>query len=88
MCGRGRRAHKRFKNVPFASLWLGTAIDSLLDHRRKGEIELTSKTEDVATLVRAQDAFSELGDDVDNADDDGDLEDHAGADDDGADEVT
>jgi hypothetical protein len=37
---RTRRGFKRFKNVPFASLWLGTAIDSMLDHRRHGEEEM------------------------------------------------
>ena len=70
---RTKNGYKRFKNVPFASLWLGTSIDSLLDHRRKGEIELTSKTDDVAALVRAQDAMSELDDDVDDDGDDGDF---------------
>lgn len=69
---RTKNGFKRFKNVPFASLWLGTAIDSLLDHRRKGEIDLTGKTEDDATLVRAQDALSELEDDLDEGDEDGD----------------
>ena len=54
--------------------------DALLDHRRKGEIELTSKTEDDAALVRAQDALSELDDDMD--DEDGDF-----GEDDGADEA-
>jgi hypothetical protein len=66
---RTKNGFKRFKNVPFASLWLGTAIDSLLDHRRKGEIELTSKAEDEAELVRSQDAMSELEDDMDEGDD-------------------
>ncbi|MDP6556142.1 MAG: hypothetical protein QGG71_15845 [Pirellulaceae bacterium] len=87
---RTKNGFKRFKNVPFASLWLGTAIDSLLDHRRKGEIELTSKTEDAATLVRAQDALSELEDEMDDGGDDGDFENDDGdvEDDNGADEVT
>jgi len=70
---RTKNGYKRFKNVPFASLWLGTAIDSLLDHRRKGETASASKTEDDSELVRAQDALSELEDDLDGAegDDDG-----------------
>ncbi|MDA1049721.1 MAG: hypothetical protein O3C40_04470 [Planctomycetota bacterium] len=68
---RTKNGFKCFKNVPFASLWLGTAIDSRLDHRRKGEVELTSKTEDDAELVRAQDALSELEDDLEEGDDDG-----------------
>ena len=81
---RTKNGYKRFKNVPFASLWLGTAIDSLLDHRRKGEIDLTSKSEDAAELVRAQDASSEMDEDfADDADgDDGDF-----GEDDGADEA-
>ena len=79
---RTKNGYKRFKNVPFASLWLGTWIDSLLDHRRKGEIDLLSKTEDDATLVRAQDAFSELEDDeMDDGDDNGSVEADDGADD-------
>lgn len=72
---RTKNGFKRFKNVPFASLWLGTAIDSLLDHRRKGEIALTSKTDDDAELVRVEDAMSELENDVDDDLDDGDMDD-------------
>ncbi len=71
---RTKNGYKRFKNVPFASLWLGTAIDSLLDHRRKGEIDLASKSDDDAALVRVQDAYHDLDDDLhdDGDDDDGD----------------
>ena len=75
---RTKNGYKRFKNVPFASLWLGTAIDSLLDRRRKGESGLKSKSEDDSELVRAEDAISELQDDMDDGHegdgDDGDFE--------------
>lgn len=37
---RTRSGVKRFKNVPFASLWLGSAIDAMLDHRRPEQIKL------------------------------------------------
>jgi hypothetical protein len=82
---RTKNGFKRFKNVPFASLWLGTAIDSLLDRRRKGESGVKGKTEDDAELVRAEDAISELEDDMDgddegDGDDDGDFEDDDDAD--------
>ena len=70
---------KRFGNVPFASLWLGSSIDSLLDYRRKGEVELRSKQTDEADQVRIQDAMQEEADDWD---DDGAADD-GGADDDG-----
>ena len=40
---RTRTGFKTYKNVPAASLGLGAAIDSLLDHRRPGEIELQKK---------------------------------------------
>jgi len=53
---RTRKGYKSFRNVPFASLWLGTAIDSLLDFRRRVEPETTSTTDDEATLVRMSDA--------------------------------
>lgn len=62
---RTKNGFKRFKNVPFASLWLGTAIDSMLDHRRKGEITL-KQTEDDAELVRVQAALAEVDDDLDD----------------------
>lgn len=78
---RTKNGYKRFKNVPFASLWVGTAIDSLLDHRRKGEIALTSKSEDDAELVRVQDALEELDDEMDDDGDDAN-EDESGEDDD------
>ena len=40
---RTRTGQKTFKNVPGASLGLGRALDSLLDFRRPGEIELERK---------------------------------------------
>jgi len=83
---RTKNGYKRFKNVPFASLWLGTAIDSLLDRRRKGEAGSTGKTEDDAEFVRAQDAMSELEEEDDGDDDDGgDGDDDSGDDDSGDD---
>lgn len=72
---RTKNGYRRFKNVPFASLWLGTAIDSLLDHRRKGEVELASRTDDEAELVRVQDARSELEDDMEDEGDSSDDDD-------------
>jgi hypothetical protein len=77
---RTKNGFKRFRNVPFASLWLGTAIDSLLDHRRKGEIQLTRKDDD-ADQARVADALQELdseeeddeGSDEGDSDDDSDV---------------
>ncbi len=40
---RTRTGYRTFKNVPAASLGLGAAIDSMLDFRRPGEIELDRK---------------------------------------------
>lgn len=70
---RTRRGFKRFKNVPFASLWLGTAIDSMLDYRRRGEEELGQEQYDDSGDVRIDDAFH-AGDEMDDDDggDDGD----------------
>jgi len=74
---RTRKGYRHFKNVPFASLWLGTAIDSLLDFRRKGEIALQHDGQEDAADVRISDANQELegddvmDDDIDSADDDG-----------------
>lgn len=65
---RTKNGVKRFKNVPLASLWLGTAIDSLLDHRRKCEISLTDEAEDAAELARVSDAMAE-DEDLDDEDD-------------------
>ncbi|MDG2359240.1 MAG: hypothetical protein P8M20_06265 [Planctomycetaceae bacterium] len=77
---RTRKGYRHFKNVPFASLWLGTAIDSLLDFRRKGEIALQHDDHEDAADVRISDANQELeGDDV--MDDDIDSGDEDGADD-------
>ncbi len=72
---RTKKGFKRFKNVPFASLWLGTAIDSLLDHRRRSEVDLqTSHDEsDQAMVEHAMQDIDEGPDDAgDGADDGGD----------------
>ena len=53
---RTRKGYKSFRNVPFASLWLGTAIDSLLDFRRRAEPESISTTGDDGASVRVSDA--------------------------------
>lgn len=67
---RTRKGYRSFRNVPFASLWLGTAIDSLLDFRRKGEVAMSRKDDDEAELVRPEDANPDLLEEMD--DDDGD----------------
>jgi hypothetical protein len=64
---RTKKGFKRFKNVPLASLGLGRAIDSLLDHKRKGEIRLKHKEQDESDQVRIQDAMQEAADDWDDA---------------------
>lgn len=76
---RTKHGVKRFKNVPFASLWLGSSIDSLLDYRRKGEVELRKKQkQDDSDQARIEDAMQDAADEWD--DDGGDDE---PADDDG-----
>jgi len=69
---RTRTGYKSFRNVPFASLWLGRAIDSLLDFRRKGELELENGTAAEGAQVRIADANPDLDDDPDGDEDDGD----------------
>ena len=69
---RTRSGYRSFRNVPFASLWLGTAIDSLLDFRRKGELALEKQATGEAAQVRISDAHPELLDEEDDDDDDGD----------------
>ncbi len=55
---RTRNGTKRFKNVPLASLWLGSAIDLLLDHRRPEQVALERKIRDEeAEQARLDDAF-------------------------------
>lgn len=68
---RTRKGYRSFRNVPFASLWLGTAIDSLLDFRRKGEVAMERKDDDESEQVRISDANPDLLDE-DMDDDDGD----------------
>ena len=84
---RTKNGFKRFKNVPFASLWLGSAIDGLLDYRRPGQIDLERNQDDAAEEARISDAIHDEWDD-DGDDHDGDDhggDDHGGGDDDVAD---
>ncbi|MEE3370906.1 MAG: hypothetical protein VX346_16335 [Planctomycetota bacterium] len=58
---RTKNGAKRFKNVPFASLWLGLAFDKMLDYRRIGQIELEKRRqEDQSDQARLQDAVEEI----------------------------
>lgn len=69
---RTKNGFKRFKNVPFASLWLGAAIDGLLDYRRPGEIGLEREKYDAAAEeARISDAQPGDWHDADDHDDDG-----------------
>ena len=61
-----RGGYKRYKNVPAASLGLGTAIDSLLDHRRKGQIEM-ERDMDAADQATTEHATHDM--DAEGADD-------------------
>ncbi|MBI1309903.1 hypothetical protein GC176_01245 [bacterium] len=82
---RTRKGFKAFRNVPFASLWLGTAIDSLLDFRRTGELALKDGTgSDESSDVRVSDANPDL--EAELADEDFDSEGNDGEADD-ADEM-
>ena len=72
---RTKNGYKRFKNVPFASLWLGTSIDSLLDYRRKGETSLKKNTEDEEELVRVQDSIVEADEESEEDEADDSLDD-------------
>jgi hypothetical protein len=67
---RTKKGFKRFKNVPLASLGLGTAIDALLDHKRKGEILLERQERDDSDHVRIADALQEELDEWDEASED------------------
>ncbi len=73
---RTRKGFKAFRNVPFASLWLGTAIDSLLDFRRQGELALKDGMgSDDSSNVRVSDANRELEAELADEDfDDGDAD--------------
>ena len=65
---RTKKGFKRFRNVPFASLWLGRAIDSLLDYRRDAQIRLESSEtgDDLDEQARISDAIAEEGDEMDD----------------------
>jgi hypothetical protein len=68
---RTKKGFKRFKNVPFGSLWLGEALDSMLDYKRKGQVLLERQTnDDESDQVRVEDAFHEEADDWDDDVDD------------------
>jgi uncharacterized membrane protein YgcG len=67
---RTRNGFKCFKNVPFASLWLGMAIDSMLDYRRRGEEELGKGNSDESDQARIDDAMHG-GEEDDGGGDDG-----------------
>jgi hypothetical protein len=69
---RTKNGYKRFKNVPGASLGLGTAIDSMLDYRRKGQIALEKGKQDDSDQARLADAFHDLQED--EGIEDGDLD--------------
>ena len=74
---RTKTGHKRFNNVPFASLWLGTAIDSLLDYRRRAEVDMDMEHDesDQATVEHAYQDMTEEYDDGGH-DDGGHDDDH------------
>ena len=76
---RTKNGFNRFKNVPFASLRVGSALDSLLDYRRKGELQLQQHQDDEAEQARVEDAFHEEAEDLD---DEGDADDADDGDDD------
>ncbi len=65
---RTRSGSRRFKNVPFASLWLGGAIDSMLDHRRPEQIRLERDNHDDGDAARVDDAYHVDDYDLDEAD--------------------
>ncbi len=79
---RTKNGYKRFKNVPGASLGLGRAIDSMLDHRRPGQIKLERGNQDDADQVLPSDAYPDMYDDLN---DDG-IHDDGGFDDGGIDD--
>ncbi|MHB8971102.1 MAG: hypothetical protein ACYC3X_14455 [Pirellulaceae bacterium] len=61
---RTKTGYKTFTNVPAASLGLGAAIDSLLDFRRPGEIELDRKLRGETKPADEHDAGVELIDEL------------------------
>jgi hypothetical protein len=60
---RTKNGYKRFKNVPGASLGLGSAIDSMLDYRRRGQIQMEKARRDDSDDVRVEDAFPDVHED-------------------------
>ncbi len=61
---RTRNGFKTFKNVPGASLGLGTAIDALLDHRRPGQIDLERQRRREGSEAAMDDGMPDAIDDV------------------------
>ena len=80
---RTKKGVKRFKNVPFASLWLGSALDAMLDYRRRGQVIMERKLkDDEDDQVRIEDAFQEAdweneAEEADDFGDDADFEEDA-----------
>jgi hypothetical protein len=63
---RTKSGYKRFKNVPGASLGLGKAIDSMLDYRRAGEVQLGESGRDEDDQAQITDAMPDAMDDFDD----------------------
>jgi hypothetical protein len=74
---RTKSGYKRFTNVPGASLGLGRAIDSLLDYRRPGQVEMERHAGDQADQVMVSHAHPDL----EESDDEGIHDDDAPDDD-------
>lgn len=73
---RTKNGFKRFENVPFASLWLGKAIDDMLDYHRQAELTGRSRDDD-DDQVRVEDAHH--GDEGAHVREDHDQHAHGGA---------
>ena len=69
---RTKNGVKRFKNVPGASLGLGRAIDSMLDYRRPGQVQMEAGRHDDSDQVMPSDAFPDTQEDDGIHDDGGD----------------
>lgn len=71
---RTKKGFKRFRNVPFASLWLGKAIDSLLDYRRDSQIQMeaSENADDLDEQARISDAIHDQ--EMDDFEDDSPLD--------------
>ena len=78
---RTKVGYKTFKNVPFASLWLGSALDSLVDYRRRGQVMLERKQRDNETDARVSDAMPDTMEEYEMNDEPMDDADDVGHDD-------